>query len=130
MSTVDLKKFEVWSQQKAAPLNYIIIRSDGVAFHTLTKEMDLDKPFDDNMHSMMVNTTLKLMEEFEAVMGYTQSDEISIMIDRESGGRPTESVAATVADQTRVKRKSSLRVVSAPKKKAIKPSTTKKKKAK
>lgn len=84
MGEVDLKKFEIYSDTKIAPKNYIAIRSDGNAFHTLTKEMDLLKPFDITMRDMMVNTTKKLMNRFGAFVGYTESDEISIVIDRES----------------------------------------------
>lgn len=57
----------------------VIIRIDGKAFHTLTK--NLNDRFDSNLHNCMVNTMRYLCENIQgAVLGYTQSDEISILI--------------------------------------------------
>lgn len=57
----------------------VIIRIDGKAFHTWTRS--LSKPFDDNMVVWMANTTRYLVENIQnAVFGYCQSDEISILL--------------------------------------------------
>jgi len=57
----------------------VIMRLDGKAFHTLTR--DCGKPFDGELHDTMVRTAIKLCEEIQgAVFAYTQSDEISILI--------------------------------------------------
>lgn len=57
----------------------VIIRLDGKAFHSLTKNMD--KPFDEKFISMMILTANYLCKEIQgAVMAYIQSDEISILI--------------------------------------------------
>lgn len=57
----------------------VILRLDGKAFHTFTKNMD--KPFDAELIDLMQNTTKYLLENIQnAVLGYTQSDEISILL--------------------------------------------------
>lgn len=56
-----------------------IIRLDGKAFHTYTK--GLDKPFDEGLMEDMVLTTAFLCENIMGVKcGYTQSDEISLLL--------------------------------------------------
>jgi tRNA(His) 5'-end guanylyltransferase len=58
---------------------YTLIRIDGKAFHTYTK--GLEKPFDDGLIEDMNATTRYLCTEIQgAVLGYVQSDEISILI--------------------------------------------------
>ena len=57
----------------------IIIRIDGKAFHTFTRGMR--KPFDMNMVCSMFDTTKYLCENIMGCqMGYTQSDEISLLL--------------------------------------------------
>lgn len=57
----------------------VIIRLDGKAFHTFTRNME--KPFSDNLKAWMVSTAFVLMEEIQgAKVAYQQSDEISILI--------------------------------------------------
>lgn len=55
----------------------IIARMDGRAFHTFAR--DLDKPYDERMVDAMTNTTIALVKETNAVVGYTQSDEITLI---------------------------------------------------
>lgn len=58
---------------------YLLIRIDGRAFHTWTKGME--RPFDENMMNLMRTTTFDLLSTIDnTVFGYTQSDEISILI--------------------------------------------------
>lgn len=57
----------------------VIIRLDGKAFHTFTKGMK--KPFDDIMVNTMQKTTKYLCENIQGcVFGYTQSDEITLIL--------------------------------------------------
>jgi tRNA(His) guanylyltransferase len=60
-----------------------IIRVDGKAFHTFTKnftDMDLT-PFSDQMHKTMIGTARMMMRNIQgAQLAYTQSDEISILL--------------------------------------------------
>lgn len=57
----------------------VIIRIDGKAFHTFSK--GFKKPFDGFLSCAMTSTTKKLVENVEGcVFGYTQSDEISLLL--------------------------------------------------
>ena len=57
----------------------VIIRIDGRAFHTWTK--DLKKPFDTVFITSMQNTMKELCSNVEGcVFGYTQSDEITLVL--------------------------------------------------
>lgn len=57
----------------------VIIRLDGKAFHTFTK--DLDRPYDATLHQVMNFTACELIRQIQgAVLVYTQSDEISILL--------------------------------------------------
>ena len=57
----------------------VIIRLDGKAFHTFTK--DFDKPFDDIIIKTMQQTMLALCKSIQGcVLGYTQSDEITLVL--------------------------------------------------
>lgn len=57
----------------------VIIRIDGKAFHTFTK--GFQKPFDNIMMKTMQDTMKYLCENIQGcVLGYTQSDEISLLL--------------------------------------------------
>lgn len=57
----------------------VIIRLDGVAWHTFTK--GFDRPFDHILNRTMRAVTEKLCKEVQnCVFGYTQSDEISLVL--------------------------------------------------
>ena len=57
----------------------VVVRLDWKSFHTYTR--GLDRPFDERLMSDMKETTKFLCENIQwAVLGYTQSDEISILI--------------------------------------------------
>ena len=57
----------------------VIIRIDGKAFHTFTKGMK--KPFDNILVKTMQETMKYLCENIQGrVLGYTQSDEISLVL--------------------------------------------------
>ena len=57
----------------------VIIRLDGNAFHTFTK--GFNKPFDEVMCSAMQQTMKYLCENIQGcVLGYTQSDEITLVL--------------------------------------------------
>ena len=63
--------------RRLMPLLPVVGRFDGKAFHTLCQKME--RPFDSAFHRVMVNTTKFLVEETGALVGYTQSDEISLL---------------------------------------------------
>lgn len=57
----------------------VIIRLDGVAFHTLTKKFE--RPFDNLFIDTMQKTTRELCKSIQGcVLGYTQSDEITLVL--------------------------------------------------
>ncbi len=58
------------------PLIPIVARIDGRSFSSFTRGME--RPYDPLMASMMIATTKFLVEETNANIGYTQSDEISL----------------------------------------------------
>ncbi len=64
------------------PLIPAVVRLDGKAFHSFTR--GLAKPFDMGLIDLMVATTKFLVEETNACIGYTQSDEISLILMSES----------------------------------------------
>jgi tRNA(His) guanylyltransferase len=55
----------------------MIARIDGRAFHSFTK--GLERPYDVGLSTLMLDTTKFLVEETNAILGYTQSDEISLL---------------------------------------------------
>ena len=66
------------SDRKFLPLLPICIRLDGKSFHKFTKE--LQRPFDLRMINLMQEVTKFLVAETGAKIGYTQSDEISLIL--------------------------------------------------
>jgi len=72
-----MKMYEQLTQQEFLPLAPIVARIDGRSFSTFTK--DLERPFCQSLHDLMVQTTKHLVEETGALLGYTQSDEISLV---------------------------------------------------
>lgn len=78
-----IKAFESLSTQRRAFKGQpIIVRLDGKAFHTFTK--GVNKPYDEGLTRMMVETTKHLVKTYHANLGYTQSDEITLMFYVES----------------------------------------------
>ena len=57
----------------------LIIRVDGKAFHTFTR--NLERPFDEDFMDIMLDTAIRLCIEIQGVkLAYWQSDEISLLI--------------------------------------------------
>jgi len=72
-----MKEYEMAEAgRKFTKLLPIVARLDGKCFSKFTK--GLDRPYDKRMSDLMVATTKYLVEETGAVMGYTQSDEITL----------------------------------------------------
>lgn len=72
-----MKLYEKITDYKIPSSEYMIVRIDGHCFSKFTKKMN--KPFDDNFSYAMIETTKKLLQEFNAITGYTQSDEITLI---------------------------------------------------
>jgi tRNA(His) 5'-end guanylyltransferase len=82
-----MKGYENVSKFKLMKRTPVILRLDGKAFHTWTRQLKdvdpglTDDPFSDIMHNVMAATTEYLVSDIQnAVFGYTQSDEISILL--------------------------------------------------
>lgn len=66
-----------YASQQLLPLIPLCARIDGRAFHTFTS--DLKRPYDERLSNLFVETTRFLVAETGARIGYTQSDEISLV---------------------------------------------------
>lgn len=64
--------------RKTCPLLPVLIRLDGKGFSKWTK--GLKRPYDEKLTNIMVNVTKILVEELNAKIGYTQSDEITLLL--------------------------------------------------
>lgn len=74
-----IKSYEaIDTSRKLSPLLPIIVRLDGRSFHTFAR--GLNRPYDERLSSMMIDLTKMLVEETSAKIGYTQSDEISLVL--------------------------------------------------
>jgi tRNA(His) 5'-end guanylyltransferase len=65
------------TSRKAFKGQPIIARLDGKSFHTFCK--GLKRPFDERLSQLMVIVMKELVDRYQAVVGYTQSDEITLM---------------------------------------------------
>ncbi len=76
----DRMKFyeKMYAGKKLMPLLPAIVRLDGVCFHTFTK--GLRRPYDERLSRIMIETTKYLVKETNARIGYTQSDEITLLL--------------------------------------------------
>jgi len=90
------------AERLIAPELPLVVRLDGRAFSTFTRGMD--KPFDARMSDIMRAVTAHLIEQTQALVGYTQSDEITLILERETresepifGGRVFKIVSVLAA---------------------------------
>lgn len=73
-----MKEFEMAEAgRKAMPGLPLMARLDGRAFHTFTRGME--RPYDLEMSAAMLETTKFLVDKTHALIGYTQSDEITLV---------------------------------------------------
>lgn len=79
-----MRVFETAHDYCVLPEMFMVARLDGRSFTRLTKEVhQFEAPFDDKMRDLMTATTAHLMNcGFNFVFGYTQSDEISLLFER------------------------------------------------
>jgi len=76
-----MKRYEEVTDLRLMPRSVAILRMDGVAFHTLTKRLHLDKPYDAGFSNWMSQAALALASRVQGCMiGYTQSDEMTFII--------------------------------------------------
>lgn len=74
-----MKKYEYITRTHLVPRLPVVIRLDGKAFHSFTR--GFKRPFDEVLISTMQDTTKYLCENIQGcVLGYTQSDEITLVL--------------------------------------------------
>lgn len=74
-----MKKYEYVSRTHLMPRTPVILRVDGKAFHTFTR--GFSRPFDEVLFNSMQMTMSYLCENIQGcVLGYTQSDEITLVL--------------------------------------------------
>lgn len=74
-----IKQYEVLeTQRKFIPMLPVYVRLDGRSFSKFTKHFN--KPYDERMSRIMQKVTKYLVKETGATIGYTQSDEISLIL--------------------------------------------------
>lgn len=65
------------TERRVLPLVPTLARLDGRAFHTFCRGMA--KPYDERMIESMIETARGLLDETDALIAYTQSDEITLI---------------------------------------------------
>jgi tRNA(His) guanylyltransferase len=84
-----MKLYEnIGAGQRLIPNLPVCIRLDGKAFHSWTRA--LRRPYDERLHTLFDETTKFLVEASDALVGYTQSDEITLIL--YNGGQPDSQV--------------------------------------
>ena len=78
-----MRVYETAHDHCVLPNIYIVVRIDGRGFTRLTKDVyKFEAPYDIKFRDMMVETVKHLMQcGFKVLYGYTQSDEISLLLD-------------------------------------------------
>lgn len=74
-----MKQFEaIEARRLFLPTLPVVVRLDGKCFSFWTRGLNV--PYDTRMIDIMRNVTMKLVEETNALIGYTQSDEITLLL--------------------------------------------------
>ena len=98
-----LRVFETASDHCVLPGVHMVARIDGRNFTRLTKDIhEFEAPFDERFRDLMIDTTKHLMEcGFRTIYGYTQSDEISLLLHQadETFGRKTRKLNSILAGE-------------------------------
>jgi tRNA(His) 5'-end guanylyltransferase len=75
----EMRKYELYHSIRVMDNLYSVIRVDGRSFSALT-EKHFSKPFDIDMHNIMIDVSKTLLVELGGIYAYTESDEISILL--------------------------------------------------
>jgi tRNA(His) 5'-end guanylyltransferase len=73
-----MRSLEYFHSLRLLPGAWVVVRVDGRSFSRFT-ESRFEKPFDPRFHDLMVRTAQRLLEEFQGVYAYTESDETSVL---------------------------------------------------
>lgn len=98
-----MRVYETSHDHCVLPGVYMVARIDGRSFTHLTKDVHkFEAPYDERFRDYMVETTRHLMDcGFQAIYGYTQSDEMSILLHRNetSFGRKLRKLDSVLAGE-------------------------------
>ena len=98
-----MRVFETAADVSVLPEVYMVARIDGRSFTRLTKDVcNFEAPYDVRFRDLMVNTTKSLMGSgFDVIYAYTQSDEISLLFNRNENlfGRKLRKFNSVLAGQ-------------------------------
>lgn len=102
-----MRVYETSHDHCVLPGIYIVARLDGRGFTRLTKEVHkFEAPFDVRFRDLMVQTVEHLMDcGFQIVYGYTESDEISLLLDLQADAfsRKTRKLNSVLAGEASAK---------------------------
>ena len=76
-----MKDYEVYSSLKVPKNSKLIVRLDGRSFHSLARDLNLEKPYDEKFYKVISKVCADLFEEFSPLFVYAFSDEISLILD-------------------------------------------------
>jgi tRNA(His) 5'-end guanylyltransferase len=76
-----MRALEIYHPIRLPPGAWVILRLDGRGFSRLTADR-FAKPFNLAFHELMADTTQVLLEEFQGLYAFTESDEISLLFPR------------------------------------------------
>ncbi len=98
-----LRVFETINDHCVLPGVFIVARIDGRSFTRLTKATHrFDAPFDERFRDLMITTTKHLFNcGFRVIYGYTQSDEISLLLHQHDNtfGRKSRKLNSILASE-------------------------------
>lgn len=77
-----MKGYEIYSSLQVPKNSKIIVRLDGRSFHSLARDLKLEKPYDERFYEVMAKVCEDLFKEFSPIFVYTFSDEISLLLDK------------------------------------------------
>lgn len=75
----EFKLLENQYDLRVMPKMPFIVRLDGKAFHSFVKKANYERPFSKEFSERMTSLLRELTSEFHAVLGFTQSDELSLL---------------------------------------------------
>src|SRR3712207_255199 len=77
-----MRGLEYFHGLRFLPGAWVVLRLDGHGFSRFTQER-FEKPFDVRLHACMVETARAVLEAFQGIYAYTESDEISLLLPRD-----------------------------------------------
>ena len=92
-----MKEYEVYSSLRVPKNSRIIIRLDGRSFHQLARDLDLEKPYDENFYHVIADVCEDLFREFSPLFVYAFSDEISLLLDNVPFDGRLEKIDSVIA---------------------------------